>query len=116
MLTNKELEAMIERYDAKAETAYRNYQETGMSRYDRERTRNEDLADALRMALNAADDHSAAVDLRCNLVDLGHRAQVVLRDCDAMLPDAVEKLLRDVAASATARGLIKRDEINWMSF
>ena len=115
MLTNKELEAMIERYDAKAEKAYMNYQETGMSRYDRERARNEDLADALRIALNAADDHSAAVDLRCNLVDLGHRAQVVLRDCTA-LPDAVEKLLRDVAASATARGLIKRDEINWMSF
>ena len=115
MLTNKELEAMIERYDAKAEKAYRNYQETGISRYDRERVRNEDLADALRMALNAADDHSAAVDLRRNLADLGHRAQIVLGDYSGAIPKNVEQLLRDVAVSATLRGLIKRDEINWMS-
>lgn len=110
MLTNKDLEAMIEKFDAKAEKAYRNYQETGMSRYDRERTRNENLADALRMALNAADDHIAAVDLRCNLADLGHRAQLLLRNRDTAPIEDVEQLLRDVAASATLRGLIKREE------
>ena len=36
MIDKKDLEKLIERYDKKAETAFRNYQETGMGRYDTE--------------------------------------------------------------------------------
>ena len=37
MLSKAELEVLTEKYEAKAERAYQNYQETGISRYDRER-------------------------------------------------------------------------------
>ena len=37
MLSETELEALAEKYEAKASRAYQNYQETGISRYDRER-------------------------------------------------------------------------------
>lgn len=107
-MTTAELYALAEKYDAKAETAFRNYQETGISRYDRERIRHEDLAQALRIAASAKDDHDALVDLRCCLADLGHRAQAILNR-HTVTVDEAQTLLRDVAASASLRGLIKRE-------
>ena len=56
MLSKAELEVLTEKYEAKAERAYQNYQETGISRYDRERRNAEELADAMRMAAQASDD------------------------------------------------------------
>ena len=38
MLSKSELEALAEKYEAKASRAYMNYQETGIPRYDREMT------------------------------------------------------------------------------
>lgn len=64
MLSKAELEALAERYEAKAGRAYMNYQETGISRYDRERRNAEDLASAMRMAASASDDYSRLVSLQ----------------------------------------------------
>ena len=55
-MDKKTLEALAERYQKRADHAFENYQETGIKRYDTERNNMEDLADALRMAANAADE------------------------------------------------------------
>ena len=58
MISKERLEIMAQKYQAKAERAYRNYQETGVQRYERERINAEDLADALTAAANAAEEHN----------------------------------------------------------
>lgn len=75
-MTKDELIKLAGRYDDKASRAYYNYQETGMPRYDRERANAEDLAEALRMAANAADDHSKLIILRAELADLAYKAEL----------------------------------------
>jgi hypothetical protein len=50
MMSKAGLEVLAEKYEAKAERSYQNYQETGISRYDRERRNAEELAAAMRMA------------------------------------------------------------------
>lgn len=111
-MTKAELYALAEKYDVKAEKAFRNYQETGISRYDRERIRHEDLAQALRIAASAKDDHDARVDLRCCLADLGYRAQEILNR-HTVTVDEAQTLLRDVASAARLRGLIRGENIEW---
>lgn len=63
-MDGNELEKLAERYQQRADRAFENYQETGIKRYDTERNNMEDLADALRMAANAADEHAAYVGMR----------------------------------------------------
>lgn len=53
MLSKAELDALVEKYEAKAARAYQNYQETGITRYDREHRNADDLASAMRMAASA---------------------------------------------------------------
>lgn len=71
-MDKKTLETLAERYQKRADRAFENYQETGIKRYDTERNNMEDLADALRMAANAADEHNAYVG----------DAWIVCRPCD----------------------------------
>lgn len=81
-MTQEQLIKLAGRYDDKASRAYYNYQETGMPRYDRERSNAEDMAEALRMAANAADDHSKLISLRAELADLAYRGEKMLNDED----------------------------------
>lgn len=55
-MKREEIESLAAKYQQKADRAFQNYQETGMTRFDREQRNNEDLAEALRMAARAADD------------------------------------------------------------
>lgn len=110
-MNQADLERMADRFQAKADKAYRNYQETGTARYDREYRNYEDLAMALRMAASANDDHAQLISLRCDVAALGARAQDLLAGellnvayCDAR----VKALLVDVAAVASAYHLIRR--------
>jgi len=74
-----ELEALAEKYQNKADTAFQNYQETGSSRYETVYRTNEDMADALRMAAGAADDHRALVSIRAELSILASSASAVAK-------------------------------------
>lgn len=74
-MTRTDIEKLVDRYDTKAEKAYRNYQETGTQRYERERQNNEDLADALRIALGSIDDHNLLLHLRSEFNSLAARAE-----------------------------------------
>lgn len=103
-MKREELEALAAKYQQKADLAFQNYQETGMTRFDREHRNNEDLAEALRMAARAADDSHRLTDLRVTFSEYGYRASVVVEqgtEQDAM------KLCKEIAASARVRGLIK---------
>lgn len=74
VLPKKELEKLAAKYQAKADEAEATYQETGMSRYYTIKTRNEDLADSLRMAAAASDEHQELVSLRMMMANYASRA------------------------------------------
>lgn len=88
------IEKMIDQADNRAERAYKNYQETGIRRYEREYQKAEDLADALRVALTAYDDHEKLGAIKAELMILANDADNVLahgvvEDCE----DIVIRLL-----------------------
>lgn len=74
VLPKKELEKLAAKYQAKADEAEATYQETGMSRYYTIKTRNEDLADSLRMAAAASDEHQELMSLRTVMTNYMSRA------------------------------------------
>ena len=111
-MNKQEIEQLAERYQAKADRAYQNYQETGMSRYDRERRNNEDLATALRMAAAAHDDHARLISMRCDVAEIGAKAQNMLSAPlhEKYTNGEVRTFLQNVVAIASTYGLIREDE------
>ena len=73
-MDEKKLLELAERYQRKADTAFQNYQETGITRYDTARRNNEDMAEALRMAASAKEDHDRMIHLRGVLSQLAWQA------------------------------------------
>ena len=73
-MDKKKLMELAERYQRKADAAFQNYQETGITRYDTARRNNEDMAEALRMAASAKEDHDRMIHLRGVLSQLAWRA------------------------------------------
>ncbi len=74
VLPKKELEKLAAKYQEKADAAAMNYQDTGYSRYYTAKNRNEDLADSLRMAAAASDEHEELMALRMIMVNYASRA------------------------------------------
>ena len=111
MLSKTELETLAEKYEAKASRAYQNYQETGITRYDRERRNAEDLASAMRMAANAEGNYSKLVNLRGSMSMLASKAQVALKEQEDKRVSAMEKVLKDLVALAVMEGLVTADEL-----
>ncbi len=98
-MDKKTLEALAERYQKRADHAFENYQETGIKRYDTERNNMEDLADALRMAANAADEHAEYTNMRGSLAGFVNAAQNI--KCTTDQDDRVklvDKLVEDLLA------------------
>lgn len=71
---------LVEKYDKKAEKAYMAYQETGISRYDRERSNAEDMAEVLRMAATASHDHMKLLNLQTEVRDLAYKADLMMNE------------------------------------
>lgn len=94
-MNRNELEKLAERYQQRADRAFENYQETGIKRYDTERNNMEDLADALRMAANAADEHVEYTNMRGSLAEFVNAAQNI--KCTTDQDDRV-KLVEDLLA------------------
>lgn len=106
-MTRKELESLAEKYQAKADRAFTNYQQTGISRYSREYRNNEDLACAIRMAARAADDSNALTGLRVTLSTLADKARMLKRS--AMLGEDIDAFLNEVILQAKIRDLIREE-------
>lgn len=103
MIKKEELIKLIDKYDRQAEKAYMNYQETGTPRYDRERRNAEDLADALRVALSAADEHTAYISLKGDVLRLAAAAE------SGKAPGAV--LADLVSVAALSCGYMRRETL-----
>lgn len=103
-MKREELEALAAKHQKKADEAWQNYQETGMTRFDLERRKNEDMAEALRMAARAADDAQRLTDLRVTLSEYGYKASMI---ADHGTEEDAMKFCRELAASARIRGLIR---------
>ena len=92
MANKKELEKLVAKYDKQYTDNYAAYQETGITRYSTAYHKAEDMADALRLALNAAEDHDRLVCMRAAVADWRARAQALkgtgnVADMDALLGD-----------------------------
>ena len=103
VLSKEKLEKMAERYEKRAVTAFDNYQQTGIQRYDRERHNFEDLADALRMAADAHEDHTRMIEYKGTLANLGFKAATLLDESDVT---KLVKLAEEVVAAARIHGLV----------
>ena len=99
-MTREELQALADRYQRIADRAYRNYQETGIGRYDTKYRDNERLADALRMADDAAEDHQAMVHYKGELADSAYKAgRIKYSD-----PETAEKLRKEIISALLVYG------------
>lgn len=96
-------------YQCKADTAFQNYQETGITRYDTARRNNEDMAEALRMAASAKEDHDRMIHLRGVLSQLAWRAAEANRASEEDRPRKMQAVLGELLSAARMQGLI-RDE------
>lgn len=105
MMDAKALKKLIDRYQKKADAAYRNYQESGVTRYDREYRNNEDLADALRTALNANDEHTQLISIRSDLAQIAEAAEQAVHHHD--ISEAIS-VLNNLVAVASTYGVYER--------
>lgn len=103
-MDKKSLNNLAERYQKRADRAFERYQETGIKHYDTERNKMKDLADALRMAANAADDHAELVAVRGSLVGFVTNAQKIKFAADK---ESREELVDNLVESLLAYGRMK---------
>ena len=89
-MDKKKLMELAERYQHKADTAFQNYQETGITRYDTE-------------------DHDRMIHLRGVLSQLAWRAAEANRASEEDRPRKMQAVLGELLSAARMQGLI-RDE------
>lgn len=106
MLSKDALNAMADKYQAKADAAYEKYQDTGAQRYNNEQWRNEELADALRVAANAAEEHNLMIAYRADLTRLAQMAEQATEQNDQAL---LKQLATETVGYGQMHGLIRRD-------
>lgn len=111
MMSKAELEVLAEKYQAKADRSYQNYQDTGIARYDRERRNAEELASAMRMAAQASDDFNKLTHIKFEVSVLAGRAKKAMRVPEDKRCDAMEQALRNLISFAVSQGLTTGDEL-----
>ena len=104
-MTKNELEALADKHQKKSDEAYLNYQETGITRYERERRKNEEFADAFRMAAAASDEHAALIHLRGSLASLVSEAKRIEFVPEDQKQKALEALRKNLISCANLAGV-----------
>lgn len=107
-MEKKEIEKLIAKYQKRADNAEIVYQETGAQRYYTTQWTNQSLADTLRIALSAKDDHEALRDMRMmvsNFASRGAAATSVLRSENEQAALALT-LAKEIAEYGRWNGLI----------
>lgn len=108
-MTKEDLLVLAEKHQAKADADFQNYQETGMTRYGTSYRKNEEMADAFRMAANASEEHHSYIGLKAQMATFAQRAQD-LKFADEDKKEAqTNALLRDIVAYGVLHGLVRRD-------
>lgn len=98
-MDKQQIVKMIGQWQKKADTAYTRYQETGTARYDRERRNAENVADVMRLALNANDEHVQLISIRADLAQLAAAAEKAVHHHD--IAEATQALNNLVSVAAT---------------
>lgn len=98
-MTKVEIIALAEKWEAAAQRAEARYQDSGAARHLREKEQAEDLAAALWMAADAADDHEALIGLRSALNGLAAKAHAALDALPAEDRADDRTILTDLARS-----------------
>lgn len=100
-----EITALAQKWEAAAERAETRYQESGQARHLREKENAEDLAAALWIAAETADDHGELISLRCSLNQLAAKAHAALDALPAANRADDRTILTDLARAvvSTAR-------------
>ncbi len=104
-MTREEIQALADRYQRIADRAYRNYQETGIGRYDTKYRDNERLADALRIAANEAADHNKMVLCKLTLSQLASKASLAKTSDTETAERLVDEILKDLIAYGKMNGV-----------
>lgn len=102
MMCKAELEALAEKYAARAEKAY---QETGISRYSREYHNAEELFYAFQAAANAAEEHAVLIGMQTVMHNLAGRAQ------KADTEEKARAVLEELVSHARMMGLAQEEKI-----
>lgn len=101
VLKGKQLDDLIAKYEVEADKNWRNYQDTGLSRYERAQHKAEDLADTLKVARDASEDHNKMLQYRW-----------IITKWAAMLKEDHEKaqtVRKEIIAYARLEGLIGQE-------
>lgn len=101
-VSEKELEKLIAKYQQRADAAEEAYQETGAKRYYTTHCTNQDLADALRIALSAKEDHETLRDMRLMLSNFASRGAAAVSSHRSQ--DERAELALDLAAEVADYG------------
>ena len=107
-VNEKELEKLIAKYQQRADAAEQAYQETGVQRYYTTHWTNQNLADALRIALSAKEEHETLHDMKMmlsNFASRGAAATSPFRSGDEQVKLALA-LAREIAEYGQRNGLI----------
>lgn len=102
-MKKKDIEDFIDRQEKIYERNYRNYQETGITRYERTYHKAEDLIDLARQALNAADDHDKMLHYDFLISKWGSRAISLVNT--AYDQEKILQLIKEIAKAAEAEGV-----------
>ena len=86
------------------------YQEVGISRYYNSYCRNEDVAEALRMAAESADEHQAFINLKMEMANYVSRARLIeLTASQERRTELIVALVRDIIANGRLLGLVANE-------
>lgn len=102
-VTKREIENLIVNKQKAADRNYNAHQETGMSRYLREREKAEDIIEICKLALSALDDHNATGIFGAHISKWGVKAIKMLHE-ETVDGDA-KNLLEDIKSVALKYGL-----------
>ena len=107
-MDKKNLMKLADGYRKKADTAYQNYQETGATRYYNSYHRNNDLAEALLIAANAADEHTALTAIKAEMAHFAFRAAMATSKyrTESEKAELAAALASDIAAYGRMHGFI----------
>ncbi len=103
-MDRKRIEKLIASHEKSADRQYRNYQDSGNGRYYTAYKRHEEIVEALRIALDAAEEHNKYNFMRADLAMLAEKAKRTLCRHKESDPESCS-MMNDVVAVAAAYGL-----------
>ena len=107
-MDEKELKKLIEKYQKRADDAEQAYQETGVQRYSTAQWTNQKIADALRIALAAKEDHETLQDMKLELSNFASRGAAAISPhrSESERAELAAILAKEIADYGKQNGLI----------